>query len=721
MNRTLPTVVHNTGLRTRLKWKVIQHPDCDIDYLQAWLENYDAIESVRVNKRGNSIVIIHDGSLMPEQLVGLFSALPETCFDSAREREQSRELADVVSHIAMAMGVPFLPTLAAAPMATAMGMPAIFRGIDTLVNNGLKVPVLDMSTIGFSLLRGDYPAAASISAMIVVGEYLRSATEADSADLLKKLITPQVESVLVERVGNDAKKQRVTIRYDEVVCGDVVICHAGDVIPVDGTLCCFDDETHSGSGDVLVDSSSLTGEPLPLHVGEGDGVLSGWTVLEGTLHMTAERIGGDTEMARLASYMERAVREKSRPERESDRLADKLTPLTLGMGALLYAATGDAARALSVLTIDYACAVKLPAPAVVRTSMYAAGRMGVLVKSGSALDALALADTFVFDKTGTLTTGLLEVCEVIPFNGFALQDILQVGVSLANGSTHPVSKGIRKFAKGHCVDVGVIEKSRYIMGKGTFAYMDNRPVCLGSVQYFERDLGISLDAVQDQVVEFTQKGKSIVCCGIGGKLAGIIVLQDSLRTGVSQFFRELRQSGVKRIVVLTGDSEQSARALFEGIDGEFGPEEKFCGIDEMRAGLLPEQKAAVVQELQQQGAHVAFVGDGVNDAAAFIEANVGVCMPEGASTAREAAGIVLSEGGLAEIVGVRLLGRRALQILRTCFATGVTVNSLLLLVAGAGKLDPLTAAAIHNFTTFAILGGATQASRSTVAVPQLAP
>ena len=372
----LPEVVHQTARRIRLRWRRLLCPSLSAEYLEAWIGRLEGVVGVRVNPRACSIAVEHDGrESMGRNLVEELVHAPEAVFSRSEPAGPRRRLADAAFHGVAAASMPLLPMALQAPAAALMGTPSLVRGIDTLLTQGLKARVLDMATIGFSLLRGDYVAASAISAMVVTGEYLRQATEDRSNGLLRSLVADPVENVRLERDGRE-----LVVDYEAVRAGDIVLVGVGELIPVDGEVV---------SGAALVDKSSLTGEFDPVSVKADDSVSSGCAVIEGRIRVLAVRTGAETAMARIAGLMERALREKSEPERRSDLLADRLTPVTLGLGAVIYAATGDAGRALSVLTVDYACAVKLPAPVVIKTAMYAAARQGVLIKSGSAMDAFA--------------------------------------------------------------------------------------------------------------------------------------------------------------------------------------------------------------------------------------------------------------------------------------------------------------------------------------------
>lgn len=689
MAASTPQVVHETPNRLRFRWRRLLSPDLAPDYLEAWFEGLPGVTSARVNPRACSMVLEYNGiKHVRDQVFKAMRAVPENAFCRAEPAPPRRRLMDVAVHGGLAGAMPFLPPQAQLPVAAAMGAPAILQGAETLFRKGLKVRVLDMATVGFSLLRGDYVAASSISAMIVVGEYLRQATEDRSNGLLKSLMAAPVGAVWVERDGEER-----AMEYDEVRPGDLVHVGAGELISVDGEVV---------DGEAMVDRSSITGEFDPRHVEPGEQVTSGSCVTEGRLRVLARRTGQDTVMARIAGFMESVLNEKSEPERKSDRLADMLAPITLAMGGALYAATGDAARALSVLTVDYACAVKLPAPVVVKASMYAAAKQGVLVKSGSGLDAFAEVDTLVFDKTGTLTTGTLTVGEVFPCPGMESDELLRLAASVEDRYGHPVGRAIVREASRRGLRQVPVREVDFSVAHGVSALLGGERVRVGSHHYIAEDCGVDCSVLAETAQSFRSSGTSLVYVSSGERLVGVISLRETVRDEAEGVIGALRERGVKRVVVLTGDHPETAAHLLGQLQG----------VDEVRAGLMPEDKAGVVHDLKRDGSRVAVVGDGINDAPAFVAADVGVCMSTGTGLARESAQIVLMRDGLEGLVQVRRIAQRAGQVLGNCFRTGVTVNTGLLLAAGAGMLTPTSAAAIHNLTTFTILGGAALATKN---------
>lgn len=705
---TMPVIRHCCSGRLRLHWTGLRHPALRADYLEAWLAQRAGLLQVRANVAGACLVAEFDERPGVFEAIALaLSQIPaeayaQKCLDHL---PTPRRLADALFHSALAAGGMLLPPRPRLGLAAVMGAPVLLRGAETLFNRGLRAKTLDMATVGFALATGEASSALGISAMVMVGEYLRQATEDRAGALLRSLLAPPVENVRVERAlagtGQNVPPQEAVVAFAEVQPGDIVLVAAGEVVPVDGLV---------ERGTALVDKSAITGEATPMEVAPGDVMLAGSVLAHGSLALRAVRTGPECTTARIAALMNKCLRDKSRPERLSDRLADRLAPLTLLLGAGLWAATGDSRRALAVLTIDYACAVKLSAPVVVKSSMYAAARAGVLVKSGSALDELAQADTVVFDKTGTLTTGRLAVADVLVLPGLGLDEdeLLALAASAEERWTHPVARALVDEALRRGLTLLPAWGTQCATALGVRALVGwgkvHREVLVGSLLFLEQACGVAGYCGQEGLLR--AEGKVLVHVALDGRPVGVIALRDELRPEAGAVITALRERGVQRVVLLTGDHEAAARAIFCSQIGAAAP-------DEIQAGLSPEDKAQVVRQLRLAGARVAVVGDGINDAPALLAASVGVCvagdaLPGGgvAGLTRDSACIVLLRPGLWGLVAVRDIAARAARILKSCFGTGVAVNSGLLLMAGAGKLSPLVAAALHNGTTFAILGGA---------------
>ncbi len=682
-----PRIVHETKHRIRFRWNRLIDPALQPEYLEAWIGNRPGVTKARVNPRGRSLVVNYDGTpANREALLDSFAAIPFDVFGGLEPPDQKKRLIDALFHGQLALLLPLLPPAAQAVVATAMGAPAILGGVDTLINKGFKVQVLDMTTIGISLLRGDYSTAASISAMVVVGDYLRTMSDDKSNALLKRLIADPVDKVWVERDG-----QEIGVGFDEVRIGDTVLCSTGELVAVDGEVI---------HGQALVDRSSITGESAPEMVLVGDEIVSGSVIVEGKLKISAVNTGRETNMARIAQFMTNALREESNAEVKSGRLADALAPITLGLGAAIYAATGDLQRALSVLTIDFACAVKFPTPVVIKTSMHAAAKQGVVIKSRKGLESLSDVNAIVFDKTGTLTMGQLSITDIILANTDSEEELLKVAAAVEDRYGHPIGRGLLRETQRRKLTPYKATDMDLSIAHGVSGYVNGALIRVGSRHYINDDCGIDCASIAQKAASLRATGKTLIYVAQDETLLGVAALRDTIRPEAEAVVKSLRENGIQKIVMLTGDHASTAAAF----------QKEFPYIDELRAELKPEDKAVAVKALQEQGYTVAVIGDGVNDAPAFTAANVGICMSQSTGLARDSAHIVLTEDNLHGLTAVHLIANRVGAILQNCFNTGVGVNVGLLLAAGAGYLSPTAAAAIHNTNTFAVLGAAAWAA-----------
>jgi len=686
--KTAFTIVHEVPKRIRLRSRRLFDPSLDLRYLEALVGSLPGVEEVRTNKWGSSIVVAYDGARKNrERVLNLLENIPMEAYMPGGAGGDEISGATVAGQGAAALLTPFMPWEAAAPVSWMLGLPTILEGLHTLLYDGVKVEVLDASAVGFSLLRQDYFTANAIVAMLGLGTYLENWTEKKSDDLLKSLLKPQVEQVSVER---DA--QEIRIDFSELTVGDLVICGAGELLPVDGVVV---------DGDAALNQASITGESLPVHVSEGDEVMSGAVVEDGRIKIAARNVGGETSMARIGRFLENSLRTQSVSQKKSDELADKLVPITFGLGLALFALTRDVTRAASVLTVDYSCAIKLSSPVAVKSGMHTAGHCGVLLKGAQALDNLSRIDTIVFDKTGTLTQGDLKVADVRPLNGLLGSDLLALAAGAEEHYAHPVARAVVAEAKEQKLDLPPISQVDFIVAHGVSAYVEGERVLVGSRHFLEDDEGVDCSAVRTESRALRGEGKSILYVARSGQLVGIIALRDELRPEAAEALGMLKDRGINKIVMLTGDHKDTAKSIAADLG---------C-IDEVHWELKPEDKASIVKELQDAGNFLAFAGDGVNDAPALVSADVGICMPGGADLARESAQVVLLEDDLRILAVARDVAENTQRVLERTFQAAVGINSAVLLGASMGKLSPVASAFLHNASTLGILSYAASAGR----------
>ncbi len=685
-----PRIVHETACRIRFRWNRLLDPGLEPDYLGAWLGNLPGVDRVRVNPQGRCIVVEYDGRPEHRQkLLAGFGRIPKAAFERKAPAPPKRRLIDLAASGIMAAALPYLPRTLQGVVAGAMALPPILKGIDTLVNEGLKDPVRDLVTISLSMLRADFKTAASMSAMTLVDDYVGHVTDDRSNALLKSLTADPVDHVRVDRDGETRR-----IDFHDLRKGDVVYCNSGDMIVVDGEV---------AEGEGAVDAGFMTGDSTPCVVRPGSRVDSGGVVIEGRFKVRAVRTGPETNMARISEYIIKAVNDPPESEMKSERLADSMATITFGLGAALYAVSRDLERALSVIAVDFGSNVKIPAPVVVKASMYAAAKQGVHIKSGAGLENLGEADCVLFDVSGALTRGEMSVTDVVMCSDNDEDAFLRMIVALEEGSDHPIGLGLkRELARRGLESLAATELM--ILAQGVSGNVDGEMVCVGSRRHVMKTYGVECSAVAERAEELRVEGKTLVYAAKGKRLEGVVALKDTIRPEAEGVLAWLRKDGFKKVVAITGDHASTAKAIV----GELPH------VDELRAECSPEDKARAVQEFAGKGFKVAVVGNGVNDAPAFTAAHVGVCMSRGRGLARESAQVVLGEDNLDGLRIARTYAKRAGRTLQHCFNVGLGMDAGLLSAAGAGLLKPATTAGLQNLTTAVLVGNAARASLRTL-------
>ncbi len=667
--------------RLRLRGRVIAHPCLDLAYVQALVEALSGVASVRINPGARSVIVAYDGATETRaRVLEALANIPEDAYREDASRDRPPDPFRAIVTTAIALATPWLPPITRVALSWYFAAPTLLRGATTLVQEGVKVEVLDGSAKLLSLLRGDYFTSNAIGALLDWGEYVEASAEQRSNDLLKSLLAPKTESVWVERGGVETK-----LPLAEVEIGDTVICGPGELIPVDGQVL---------QGEAAVDQASLTGESLPVPVAAGSPVLSGSVIHEGHIRIAAEQVGAETSMARINRFLETALRTRSEGEKRSTELADRLVPLTFLTSLGVLALTRDLSRAASVLTVDYSCAIKLSNPVAVRSNLYAASRAGVLFKGAQALENLDRVDTLVFDKTGTLTTGDMQVADLISFEELTEDGLLALAAGAEEHYDHPVARAVVTEAAGRDLALPPISQVDFVVAHGVSAYVDDQRVLVGSRHFLEDDEGVDCTPADALMADLYAAGKSLLYVARDGKLVGLIALIDRIRPEAEAALADLKRLGIDRIVVLTGDHREAAKALGRAMPA----------IDDVLWELKPEDKAMAIRRLHDQGRRVAFLGDGVNDAPALVSADVGISMPNGADLAREAAQVVLMRPDLTALVAAVDIAKHTQRVLHHAAMGSIGINSATMALAVAGVLPAVAAATIHNGSTIGILG-----------------
>lgn len=554
--------------------------------------------------------------------------------------------------------------------------PILLTGVKTLVvERKLNVDVLDAAAIGSAMAMRDFGTAGIIHLLLDISETLEEWTKEKSKRDLTSLFSGDGKPVWIIRDG-----QEVPVLLEDVVQGDLMVVRSGARIPVDGTV-----ET----GTAMVNQASMTGEPLAVRKDQGSEVYSGTVVEEGKIIIRSEAVGDQTRFAQIAQVITDSEHLKAGLHSEAEKMADKIVPFSFIFAGAVFAVTRNWMQAAAVLMADYSCAIKLATPLAVRSAMVESAKAGALIKGGKFIEEMAKVDAVVLDKTGTLTEARPKVIEVLPVNGFTRDYVLQHAACLEEHFPHPVADAIVQLAE----DEGLLHDEMhsevdYILAHGIASQLDGKRVVVGSRHFIHEDEGISLGPVEEYITECASHGYSTLYLGIGGKLAAVFSLEDPLRQSSLRFIRRLEGSGVKRIIMLTGDGEQAANNVANVL-----------GIKEYYSQVLPEDKTALVKELREEGYTVAMIGDGINDSAALSSAHVGVSMKHGADIAREACDVMLTGERLDCFIDSMEISKKAVKRIKKNFSFIVGSNTSFIGMGVAGIISPAVLAFLHNSST----------------------
>lgn len=690
-------LIHSTKNRARFKYSCLKDFRVNPMPLRIELDSLPEILNVRINTILNNIIVQYNGDLerIQETIYQILLKHIKQCNIQKNEdsylalRDEIPSSAEVVRATTALLVSPFLNSL---PLKMGFSLiacfPLLVSGIKETWQNGINSRTLEAMAVAISLYLRDFKTANSTNFMLALGEYIEEITMYKSDDLIKELSKPTGGNAWIEvRDKNGISLKQVS--SEELKIGDIVVIGAGETILIDG---------HIIKGEALVNQISMTGEATPTYKGRGDRVLSGTIVQEGNIRVWAESVGGDTAMARIKNYIEETLVQKSAKELSASKMADSLVPITLGLSIFSYLFTRDLMRAASVLQADYSCALKLTTPVAFKSAISSAGKEGIIIKGAKSLESLQMSEVFIFDKTGTLTKGDLEVLEVYSFSKEWNEDlILNLAASIEEHYFHPVAQAVVKAAKEKEFVHFHHDEVTFIVAHGVKSEINGKSVVIGSRHFLEDDEGISFAQHQNEIQKILKRGETPLFIGYDSKLLGVILLKDILRENSKRALERLRQSGVKEIIMLTGDTKQKAAQIA-----------KELGINRYYAELLPTQKAEILEQIMQEGKKVAFVGDGINDAPALIKADTGIGMHKGADIAKASADVVLLRDDIEAVAEARELAIACLNKVQRNFKITVGINSLILGLATFGKLSAIQTAFAHNGTTIALLFNAIQ-------------
>lgn len=552
------------------------------------------------------------------------------------------------------------------------------KGLNRLKKREIGVEVLDAAAVVVSMLGGNFNSAANIMFLLSISEMLEEYTLKKTKQILSGSLLTHTEAVWIQENGTERK-----IHMKELKLGDRVIVRNGSIIPVDGTVT---------GGDAMVNQSSMTGEPLGIHKKEGDSVFAGTALEEGSLVVEVRALEQDSRIHQVVGLISQSEEMKAAVQGKAERIADRIVPLSFLLSLAVLAVTGNPSKALSVLLVDYSCAIKLATPIAVISAMREASEHGIVVKGGKFFEAVAEADTVVFDKTGTLTEASPKVSRVVPMPGFQRDEVLRLAACLEGHFPHSVARAIVEQAKSeelrHEEEHAEVE---YIVAHGIASQIHGKRAVIGSSHFVFEDEGIPLTAGQKKFVDELTGGDSAIYLAVGGELTGFICISDPPRAEAGAVIHKLKQMGIREVVMLTGDSPSAAELVSRQLR-----------IDRYYAGILPEQKAEIIEQIKRDGGKVIMVGDGINDSPALAAANVSVAMKDSSDIAQEVSDILFLHSDLNQLVTIRLLSQKLLSRIHRNFRSIIAINTALLGLGISNIITPSVSALLHNLSTMGI-------------------
>lgn len=657
----------------------------EADRLQYYLLSLDGVEKATVYERSADAVIVYTGdrdeilkkvTTFDADSEGVKALVPDNTGRELMASYKEKLITKVILHYGCRV---FLPSPIRRVKAIIMATKFIYRGLVSLFKHRrLEVSVLDATAITVSLLTGDYKTASSVMFLLGVGDLLEEWTHKKSVDDLARSMALKSDKVWLKKDGAE-----IQIPINQVAPGDEISVRVGSVIPLDGTVAC---------GEALVNQATLTGEGIPVEKKEGAYVYAGTVIEEGDIVLRVEKASGATRYEKIIKMIEESEQLKSGVESRAEHLADGLVPYTLGGTILAYLFTRNITKALSVLMVDFSCALKLSMPVTVLSAMRECQDNHLTVKGGKFLEAIASADTIVFDKTGTLTMATPKVMDVITFSGRDKDEMLRIAACLEEHYPHSIANAVVEEAAARGLEHNEMHsKVEYVVAHGIASDIDGKKVVIGSWHFVMEDEGCVIPEAEKDKLENISKEYSRLFLAIGGELAAIILLVDPLRPEALDVVKKLHKAGFKNIVMMTGDSKHTAKRVAN-----------LVGVDSYYAEVLPEDKAGFVRKEKEKGHTVVMIGDGINDSPALSEADCGIAISEGAQLARQIADVMISEDNLYSLVTLKELSDLLMKRIRFNYRFVVGFNLGLIGLGLFGTITPATSAMLHNGSTIAL-------------------
>ena len=678
------TILHESRGRIRFRLRQKQMTLAQADLLEAWIQGKSWCRQVTVHERTCCVILYYDGTrqaVLNEirhfswQEAERTTALPAHSSRALNREFEEKLVAKVVCKAACTL---FLPSPLRIARILWHMIPFVRRGLRCLLRRRIKVELLDALSISISACRRDFGTAGMVMFLLEVGELLEEWTRKKSvADLARCM------SLNVDRVWLRTAQGEVLVPVSQIQPGDAVVVRAGGIIPVDGLVL---------EGEVTVNQASLTGESIPVPKRPGGAVYAGTVVEEGECVLEVKQASGQSRYDQIVHMIEQSEQMKSEAESKAANLADKLVPYTFAGSLLSFALTRNVTRALSVLMVDFSCALKLAMPLAVLSAMREAGRAHITVKGGKFLEAVAAADTIVFDKTGTLTHACPRVAQVVSFGTKEEAEMLRLAACLEEHFPHSMANAVVEEAKRRGLrHEEYHSKVEYLVAHGIASTVDGERVLIGSAHFVFEDEGCVIPEGERERFDALPPEYSHLYLAVGGQLAAVICISDPLREEAKEALSALRTLGITSTVMLTGDSYRTAAAIAAQV-----------GVDDFRAGVLPADKAEYVARLRREGHTVLMVGDGINDSPALSEADAGIAISDGAAIAREIADITIAADSLWELVELRRIAMALMARIHSNYRFVIGFNGTLIALGVAGVLPPATSATLHNLSTLGV-------------------
>ena len=678
------TILHESSGRLRVRLAQKRMTPEQADLLEAYLQSCAGVAQAAVHERTRCAVIRYQGGRAAVlEAIGRFSyqdprvaALAPLHSSRMLNRQYQEKLVGKV--LVKAACSLFLPSPLQIARICWVSFPFLRRGLRCLLRRRMHVELLDALSIGISIARRDFGTAGSVMFLLELGELLEEWTHKKSVDDLARCM-----ALGVDRVWRKDGDTETFVPLGQIGAGDCIAVRMGGVIPIDGTIV---------EGEVMVNQASLTGESMLVAKRPGTAVYAGTVVEEGECVLRVTQHSGESRYDKIVSMIEQSERLKSTAESRASRLADRLVPYTLAGSALSFLLTRNVTRALSVLMVDFSCALKLAMPLAVLSAMREASAYHITVKGGKFLEAVAGADTIVFDKTGTLTHACPVVARVIPFGGRSEAEMLRVAACLEEHFPHSMANAVVRAARERrLAHEEMHSQVEYLVAHGISSTVDGEKVIIGSAHFVFEDEKTVIPAGEQAAFDALPAEFSHLYLAIGGELAAVICIADPLRGEAKAAIQALRALGIRRTVMLTGDSERTAAAIAAQV-----------GVDDYRAEVLPEDKAHFVEAERAAGRTVIMLGDGINDSPALSAASVGIAISDGAAIAREIADVTIAADSLFELVALRRVAQGLMRRIHANYRFVIGFNGMLIVLGAAGVLMPAASAMLHNLSTLGI-------------------